>query len=59
MTTEDDTFNALKRVSRQEMGTVMLHWIQTTDLTNWRDKVDAFMKPYGWTWNEYREIRYD
>ncbi len=54
MSTENDTFNALKKVSHDEM---FLRWVNS-DLVHSRDiidqlQIDQFFATYGWTTTEY------
>lgn len=55
MQTEDDTFRLLSRVSINEL---LRHIERVPDRERYgklgtRDSIDEFLKPYGWTYDEF------
>lgn len=52
--TEDDTFRALSRPSFQEMTRLYRHHLGGMGVP-----IDSFFEQYGWTFDEYLNIKWD
>ena len=55
--TEEDTFNALRKITLLEMDAKWLVWepIGPIDVDGGDEEIDDFFGQYGWTYNMYIE----